>query len=322
MTLEPQTAALLATLARMTGEWTAKNPHSNITGFRNYAADVFATFAGRARDETAFTFEEINIGSGQAVRGARLYRPALVLVDPPPVVVFFHGGGWMLGDLDSYHGLTASLSVLSQSVFISVDYRLAPEHLFPAGLEDAIMATQWVVDNASQLKLDGNRMAVMGDSAGGNLAAAVAQHDAQQPLPLIRAQYLLYPVLDVASPHSDFPSRIAFGAGNYFLTREAIANSAMVYLPLGESPADPRVSPLLASEVSGLAPCVVMVGSLDPLLDESKNYAARLQASGVETTLHIVEGGIHAFVSFGVLDLAQAARRGLASHIRHTFGRR
>ena len=326
--LDAQSADLLATLERMTKSWTASNALNDITGFRAYAAEVFTTFAGRERDETAFVSEDISIGTDEAARPARLYRPAIKAAVRPaaplPVVVFFHGGGWMLGDIDSYHGLVASLAVLSQSVFISVDYRLAPEHKFPAGLQDAIMATAWVADHAKALGIDANRLAVMGDSAGGNLAAAVTQHRIRyggsptggSP---IRAQYLLYPVLDAVSPHSHFPSRLALGDGNFFLTRDAIENSVTQYLGAGQSAADPRISPLLAKNLAGLMPTFVMVGSYDPLLDEANAYVRRLQVAGVESTLHIVEGGIHAFLSFGVLDLSQTARRVLADHIRRTF---
>ncbi len=315
--LDPQTRALLDQLGVMTLAWMRGHAMDDIAAMRAYASDIFAEFAGAERDLTAFTREDIRTGPPSESRPARLYRPPGEAI--APVVMFFHGGGWALGGLDDYEGLVGSLCALSGAAFVSVDYRLAPEHPFPAGLADAVAATVWVARHADALGVDADRLAVMGDSAGGNLAAVVARDALARGGPPIVAQYLLYPVLDVATPDATFPSRAAFGNGDLFLTREAIAQSAARYLAPGQPADDPRVSPLLAASMAGLPPALVLCGSLDPLLDESVRYAARLRAAGVPTDLEVIDGGIHAFLSFGTLDLAQAARRTLADHVRRTL---
>jgi acetyl esterase len=314
---DPQTRELLDRLGDMTRSWARDHASADIGALRAYASDIFAAFAGPERDLTAFTRRDIRTGPPSTSRPARLYRP---LGDGiPPIIMFFHGGGWALGGLDEYDGLVGSLCALSGAALVSVDYRLAPEHPFPAGLDDAVAATEWVARHADALGVDADRLAVMGDSAGGNLAGVIAHEALARGGPLIVAQYLLYPVLDVATPDDAFPSRMAFGNGDLFLTRGAIAQSAERYLIPGQRADDARVSPLLAGSLAGLPPALILCGSHDPLLDESVRYAERLSAAGVSTQLEVIDGGVHAFLSFGTLDLAQRGRRIVADHVRRTL---
>jgi acetyl esterase len=286
---------------------------------RAQAAAIFKAFAGQSDDEEGIVAREFAVAGGDGDRPARLYRPAESSKALPPLIVFFHGGGWAVGDLDCYDGFMRALCRLSGAVFISVDYRLAPEHAFPAGLEDAVAATRWAAQHASALGCDPEKLAVMGDSAGGNLAAVVAQV-LRGDSPALAAQYLLYPVIDSSRPHAAYPSRLAFGNGDLFLTRDAIDGTAAWYLASGGGAADhPKVSPINAPDLTGLAPAFILVPAFDPLRDEGLAYADRLRAAGVPVTSDVGAQTIHGFLTFGVLDVCHAARRRIANDIRLRF---
>ena len=221
---------------------------------------------------------------------ARLYRPN----DRADLglLVFFHGGGWVIGSPDSHDGMCRRLAVASGHAVLSIDYRLAPEHPFPAGLEDAIAATRWAHTNATTLGCRADRLAVGGDSAGGNLAAVVAQLGV---VPLVH-QLLLYPATDLSM---SFPS-IDENADGYFLTKEGMAFFVGHYLSgAAGSPADPRVSPLNAAEhvLAATPPALVITAEYDPLRDEGEAYATRLAEAGVPTSHVRFSGQIHAFAS-------------------------
>lgn len=316
--LDQQTSALLHAHARLISDWAAREPNAGIVESRAFAAEIFAGFAGTERDEIECDVTALVVQDGGGLRPARLYRPRDTQ-GLTPVIAFFHGGGWAIGDLDSYDGLLRSLCALSGASFVSVDYRLAPEHPFPAGLDDTIAATHWVAEHAYKFGADASRLAVMGDSAGGNLAAVVAQL-ARRGGPAIAAQYLIYPMTDISTPHSSFPSRGAYGDGNYFLTRDAIDATAMWYLSNNGAAADPRVSPLLDPDLTGLPRAMIVVAGHDPLRDEACAYADRLRAAGVDVIYRNFDTTIHGFVSFGILDAAQTARREIADSIRRTLG--
>lgn len=286
-----------------------------ITAARAASSDVFRAFAGSSERGEECVLEDIMMEVGQHGIPARVYRRNDQEGTASPCVVFFHGGGWAYGALDDYDGLLRALAALSGAVIISVAYRLAPEHPFPAGLEDAIAATRYVASNARTLGVDPQRLAVMGDSAGGNLAAVAAQIGRTRGLKLA-AQFLLYPMLDISRSHTDYPSRLSFGNGDFFLTRDAIDASRDFYLTNPSLKDDSRVSPLNERNLEGLPPAFILTPGCDPLRDEAVSYAQRLKAAGVDTHYYCPPGAIHGFLSFGVLDSAQRARRDLAGEMR------
>lgn len=225
-----------------------------------------------------------------------------------------------MGDLDSYDGLLRSLCAGSGARLLSVDYRLSPEHKYPAGLEDTISAIEWACANAQQLGVDAARVAVMGDSAGGNLATVAALRLHRERRVELRAQILLYPVLDVSKPHSAWPSRMKFGGGEYLLTRDSIDVTLQWYLNPNSRAEDAEVSPLRADDLQLLPPTVVVTAGFDPLRDEAEHYVSRLQAAGVPARLKCFEETIHTFLSFGVLDVARRGRAYVAGEIKqHLF---
>ncbi len=241
----------------------------------------------------------------------RIYRPAGGGTAPLPVVVYFHGGGFVLGSLDSHDRLCRQIAAGVPAVVVGVGYRLAPEDPFPAAVDDAVAATRWAWAVAPSLGADPARLVVAGDSAGGNLAAVVARRAALSGSPTVAMQVLLYPVTEMTGSQ---PSHAQNGEG-YFLTTEDMAWFRECYLPEGTDVEDPDVSPLLAADVAGLPPALVVTAELDPLRDEGEAYARRLQDAGVPVTLERYDGMIHGFMSMdGVLDAgARAVDRMLAT---------
>jgi acetyl esterase len=210
-----------------------------------------------------------------------------------PVLAYFHGGGWIQGSLDSHDGVCRRLAAWAGCLVVSVDYRLAPEHPFPAAVDDCLAAYGWLADNAGELGGDKGRIAVGGDSAGGNLAAVVSQlcRDWAMPMPVM--QVLFYPGIDF---HMDTPSHRSL-ADTYMLTRERIDWYVSLYLRDAKDKDDPRASPIRARSLAGLPPALVMTAGFDPLRDEGHDYAKALEAAGVPADYRLFEGMIHAFVS-------------------------
>lgn len=236
----------------------------------------------------------------------RVYRPD---VDgPAPVLVFLHGGGWVIGNLESHDVPCRALCRNAEVVVVSVDYRLAPEHPSPAALDDAWAALTWVASHASEVGGDPSRIAVGGDSAGGNLAALLALRARDEGGPDLAHQMLIYPVTDLASEH---PSYVENGDG-YFLTADTMRWFIGHYLGTEREhgdPADPGISPLRADDLSGLPPAQVLTAEFDPLRDEGDAYAARLAEAGVAVD-HVPHPGlVHGFIGMGLLspDCASAA---------------
>lgn len=229
-------------------------------------------------------------GPGGPIR-VRVYTPE-GQAGPRPLLVFFHGGGWVLGDLDSHDGLTRRLARDVGAVVVAVDYRLAPEHPFPAALDDALAAYGWAVAHAQELGADPTRVAVVGDSAGGNLAAVVAQQAVSAGLRAPDLQVLIYPVTDLATESGSYA---AFARG-YQLDRDLMRWFIQHYV--GDHDArDPRVSPLYAPSLAGLAPALVLTGGFDVLRDEGVAYVARLRDAGVPVEHHHHGPLIHGFFS-------------------------
>jgi len=235
---------------------------------------------------------DLLVDGGDGPRSARLYSPPSAAPGDRPLVVFFHGGGWVVGDLDTHDQPCRLLCRYSDVHVLAVDYRLAPEHPYPAAVDDAVAAFGWAVAHAAELGADPARVAVAGDSAGGNLAAVVAQVTRDRGTPRPCAQLLLYPGTD--SSH-DRASKRLFAEG-YFLTRDQMDWYWDTY-SAGGSRTDPRLSPLCADDLAGLAPAVVATAAFDPLRDEGEAYAAALREAGVAVVLRRAPGLVHGFFS-------------------------
>jgi acetyl esterase len=228
----------------------------------------------------------------------RVYVPAAE-PGPRPVLVYFHGGGWVIGDLETHDATVRALAAASGVTIVSVDYRLAPEHPFPAAIDDCTAAVRWVAEpsTAAELAIDPSRMAVGGDSAGGNLAAVVAQQ-LRDTGPPLRFQLLVYPATDMHFSHSSIDEN----ADGYFLTKADMTWFRGHYC-CDEDWSDPRMSPLLATDeaVRGVAPALVITAEYDPLRDEGEAYVAKLQAAGVDAKASRYDAVIHGFFSMSDL---------------------
>jgi acetyl esterase len=238
----------------------------------------------------------------------RLYEPSPA-DDRPGLLVFLHGGGWVFGSLDTHDALCHALARRSGHAVLAVDYRLAPETPFPGPLEDCLVATEWARDHADELGIDPHRIAVGGDSAGGNLAAVVAQ---VPPIPL-RFQLLVYPATDLRAASGSY----AENAEGYFLSSEAMHWFIGHYLAgEGGRPDDPRVSPLLAGDaaIAATPPALVITAGFDPLRDEGIAYADRLAEAGVVTSLVHFPGQIHGFFPQAQLLSDARSAQVLAAH--------
>jgi acetyl esterase/lipase len=263
--------------------------------------------------------EPVEIGGPAGRMGARLYVPFHdAAEDPPPLLVYYHGGGWVIGDLDTHDNPCRFLAAHSGAAVLSVDYRLAPEHPFPAAAEDAHAAFGWALSNAERLGVDASRIGVGGDSAGGNLAAVtclMARNAGATPPAM---QLLIYPVTETAS---ELPSRHLFDQG-FILTRRDMDFFENHYLPPGVNRDEPRISILKADDLGGLPPAYVAVAGFDPLRDEGVAFAERLHEAGVPVALRRHPGLIHTFANLtavsrssraAMLEAAGALRMGLAT---------
>jgi acetyl esterase len=226
----------------------------------------------------------------------RVYRRLGSLTEAP-AIVYFHGGGWVIGDLDTHDGAGRLLADVTGCVVVAVDYRLAPEHPFPAAVDDALAAYRWVQEHPGELGAQPGRVGVMGDSAGGNLAAVVARVTRDDDVPAPVAQCLVYPATDA---HFDTRSHELFADG-FFLTRADMEWFRGHYLP---DPADwdsPLASPLLEPDLSGVAPALVVTAGFDPLRDEGRAYADRLADAGVPVRYRCYDDLVHGFFGMGIL---------------------
>ncbi len=228
----------------------------------------------------------------------RLYRPlGSVETETLPVLVYFHGGGWVIGDLDTHDSLCRALANGAGCAVVSVDYRMAPEHRFPAAVDDSLAATRWVREHAGELHLDASRLAVGGDSAGGNLAAVVsiaARDSADLP---VAFQLLIYPATD---QHRTTPSHTENGQG-YLLTGDTMNYFTGHYIADASQYDDWRASPLLHENLAKLPPALVITAGFDPLRDEGRAYAERLTEAGNAASCVCFERQIHGFVTMGKL---------------------
>jgi acetyl esterase len=246
--------------------------------------------------EDVASVEDTSIDLGDRSLPVRIYRPESVGDGPAPTLVFFHGGGFVIGSLASHDRDCRALANRGECQVIAVDYRLAPEHPFPAAPQDAIASIEHIVARAAQLGVDVSHLAVGGDSAGGNLAAIVALHARDVGIPL-KLQLLIYPA--VASLDAEYASRTENAVG-YMLDPEAIEWFTKAYYPDGV-PAEWRSAPMLAASHAGVAPALIITAEYDPLRDEGEHYAVVLEAAGVQAKATRYDGLIHGFFGMGAL---------------------
>ncbi|MGF1453873.1 MAG: alpha/beta hydrolase [Alphaproteobacteria bacterium] len=298
MPLNPQVEAILAQLA--------ENPTPPITELAPPDARALYKAMSAATDTRDIPIGKVINGTFPGPDGDvpyRLYSP-VAAVSVMPGLVYYHGGGWVIGDLDTHDSLCRDLANASGCRVFAVDYRLAPEHPFPAAVDDAMAALQFVNDNAPDLGIDPNALAVGGDSAGGNLAAVVAQQARHSGKARVMFQLLIYPVTEA------LPETVSMNAHaeGYLLEKATMTWFVHHYVHHADDIKNPRVSPLCAEDVSGLAPAYVITAEYDPLRDEGRAYAEKLKAAGVPTTYVEYPGMIHGFMAMGgVLDEARAA---------------
>ena len=247
----------------------------------------------------------------------RTYRPKGVAATTAlPALVYFHGGGWVIGDLDTHDVLCRFLAAEAGIAVVNVDYRLAPEAKFPAAADDAWAATQWVVKNAAKLGIDGSRLAVGGDSAGGNLAAVVALMARDAGAPALKLQVLMYPVTDVGTQTQSYRD---FGEG-YLLTRDGMKWFFDHYLASKDQESDWRVSPLREKSLAGVAPALIITAGFDPLRDEGEAYARKLREAKVRTDYVCYGGMIHGFMPMGkLIDTGNRAVSHAAASLREAL---
>lgn len=279
------------------------------------AIEAFAA-AGRPLAEPVYDVADRLIPTPDGDVPSRVYRPGPAV--PLPALVFFHGGGWVIGSLDTHDVTVRSVANRAGCVVVSVDYRLAPEHRFPAAVDDAYAVTDWVVQHADELGVDAERVAVGGDSAGGNLTAVVSQLARDRERPSLVFQLMIYPVTDY-----EFESASMLeNATGYFLERDAMRWFFGQYLDDEADGADPRVSPLRADHLVGLPPAMIVTAEFDPLRDQGEAYAKRLADAGVQVDLRRYDGVFHGFFGMqALLDPAKDALDDVSAALREAFQR-
>ena len=306
MPLHPQAQAL-CDLVNAMGEVVPSN--ERLQEIRDGFAGLVAMTAGES--EAVFAVEDVDADGVPA----RVYRPS---PDPDrPVIVYFHGGGWTIGAVDQYDLVTRQIANMTDAIVVSVDYRLAPEHPFPAAVDDCWRALVWTAKNASSFGGDTSRLAVMGDSAGGNLAAVCALLARDAGTPEIAMQVLVYPVVDCDFGTASYREN----AEGYFLTAADMHWFFSCYTGDGDVRTDWKVSPLRAPDLRGVAPAVVVTGEFDPLRDEGRAYARALGAAGVPVVEHRYDGMIHGFFGLSAaFDASRDAMQRITTDLAQAFG--
>jgi acetyl esterase len=297
-----------ALLARMGGDFASWSPTPTIDERR--AALQFMADSYGPEPATVASIEDRQIAGSIRLR---IYHPLQPSDAAPPVVLHIHGGGWALGDPDSYARVCRAYCAASGAIVVDVDYRRAPEHFYPAALDDCEAALRWTSMHAAALGGDPARLVVTGDSAGGNLAAALCQRRAAP----VALQILVYPVL-TASDDTAFASRHELGDGRFFLSLADIRRAEREYFGASGRESEPGASPVLAADLTGLPPALIITAELDPLRDEGTAYAAQLRRAGIDVQYQCVPGTIHGFVLFaGALASGRAAIERIGTAIRN-----
>ena len=313
MPVHPQCQTILEAIANVDGPtiFDTRDP-AEARRLRTEGTAIFAPPTPELR-----SVENRRIPGAEADVPVRIYTPNAEADERGlPILVFLHGGGWVFGDLDTHDAICRTLAHEAACLIVSVDYRLAPEYKFPAALDDCLTALDWTAANAARVGGDAARIAIGGDSAGGSLAAAACQvvRDKGGPMPVF--QLLIYPALDFTADMTS-PRRNGSGFG---LSDEAIAWMRDSYLRDPFDATDPRASPAMAKDLSGLPPALVQTAEFDPLHDEGKAYAEALSAAGVVARRIDYPGMIHGFMRMGaVIDDAKTAIDDAAEVLRRVF---
>jgi len=278
------------------------------------AADLASIRAGGGEPEPVHEVTDLTIPGPGGELALRLYRPAAG--GPLPVLLYFFGGGWVLGTIDTADGVSRTLANSAGAMVAVVGYRLAPEHPFPAAIDDCYAATAWVAAHATEIGADPARLAVGGDSAGGNLAAAVALR-ARADGPALAGQLLVYPNTDQLADDES----IRAADDRFLFNRHSVAWYRRHYLLDAADAASPLASPLRAGSLAGLPPALVITAECDPLRDQGEAYARRLADEGVQVELSRYEGMAHGFFTMaGTVDASRAALAQAAARLREWFG--
>ncbi|BCJ86773.1 alpha/beta hydrolase [Effusibacillus dendaii] len=309
MTLDPQAKMFLDQLAASNApplsELSPQEGRESISGIKELAGPL----------EPVAKVEDMAVPVDGGEITVRVYTPSGE--GPFPLFVYYHGGGWVIGDLDTVDSPMQAVANRAGCIVASVDYRLAPEYKFPTAVEDCYAATVWVRENAQQFNGDANRIAVGGDSAGGNLAAVVSQLAKQRGGLELAFQVLIYPATDLSFNTQSYRDN---GEG-YFLTKDSMNWFKNHYLRTESDARNVLASPLLAEDLSDLPPALVITAEYDPLRDEGEAYAARLKEAGVPVELTRYEGMIHGFFWMaGLMDKGKAAIEQVAGSLRSAFG--
>jgi acetyl esterase len=309
MALDPQIKAIIDQAASAGAPpLSSMSPRQARQGFRA----MFQAFGGTP--QTVAKSEDRAIPGPAGEIGVRVYTPEGK--GPFPALMFFHGGGWVVGDLDTHDPLCRALTNGARCVTVAVDYRLAPEHKFPAAADDCYAASQWVARNASEIGVNPAHLALGGDSAGGNLAAAVSLMARDHKDLHVGYQLLMYPALDASLQTKS----MADFAEGYLLTRADMVWFWGHYLRADADRSNPYACPAAAKDLSGLPPAMVITAEFDPLGDEGEAYARRLQEAHVRVALKRYEGVTHGFMSMAtIVDQGRKAIDDAASHLRAAF---
>lgn len=280
------------------------------------AADLAAIQAAAGAGAPVREIVDTHVPGPDGPTPIRIYRPDGA-DEPLPTVLYFFGGGWALGSIDTSDEICRDLANLVPCQLITVGYRLAPEHKFPAAVLDCYAAASWIADHAAEFRVDPARLVVAGDSAGGNLAAAVTLIARERGGPALTAQVLVYPNTD----HRGDTASMRDNDDPALFNHRSVAWYWDHYLARPEDGRDPLASPLLADDLSGLPPALVITAEHDPLRDEGERYAGRLRDAGVPVVASRYDGMVHGFFSMpGILDAGRRARDEVAAYLRERFG--
>jgi len=311
MALDPQIETLLQKFREMRG----KPVHEMTPREARFAGWTWKYLMGEPEEVASVAYHFVPGPSADLP--VRIYRPAQAGDSPAPALVYFHGGGFVLGNIEICDPFCRALANRSGCVVIAVNYQKAPEHKFPVPLEDCYVATQWVVQWAETLKLDARRIGVIGDSSGGNLAAAVTLKARDENGPAIAWQTLIYPALRGSADSASAREH----ASGYTLERSGMEYFWNHYTHSPADANDPLCAPLAADSLAGLPPALILCAEFDPLLDDGREYAARLEAAGVDVRFSLYNGMTHGFLWMGgVVDRSREAIEEIAAAARRALG--